>query len=178
MAQNNIKPSEVSQVLLQQLKDIDTSLHFEEIGKVLQVSDGVARMYGLTNAEAGELLEFESGVMGVVMNLEYYGPFVVVVDIANAECDLNGKRQPVPTNIVMTQVNELETKVVDSKGKVTYKKITNKAGFLTYKNNMTGVTSDFNIFVKAKVQYGFGYIDSEWITVPVKKTIGSIPLIS
>ena len=58
MAQNNIKPSEVSQVLLQQLKDIDTSLHFEEIGK------------GLTNAEAGELLEFESGVMGVVMNLE------------------------------------------------------------------------------------------------------------
>ena len=71
MAQNNnIKPSEISQVLLQQLKDIDTSLRFEEIGKVLQVSDGVARMYGLANAEAGELLEFESGVMGVVMNLE------------------------------------------------------------------------------------------------------------
>ena len=67
---DNIKPSEVSQVLLEQLKDIDTSLHFEEIGKVLQVSDGVARMYGLTNAEAGELLEFGSGVMGVVMNLE------------------------------------------------------------------------------------------------------------
>ena len=67
---DNIKPSEVSQVLLEQLKNIDTSLHFEEIGKVLQVSDGVARMYGLTNAEAGELLEFESGVMGVVMNLE------------------------------------------------------------------------------------------------------------
>lgn len=67
---DNIKPSEVSQVLLEQLKDIDTSLWFEEIGKVLQVSDGVARMYGLTNAEAGELLEFESGVMGVVMNLE------------------------------------------------------------------------------------------------------------
>lgn len=67
---DNIKPSEISQVLLEQLKDIDTTLRFEEIGKVLQVSDGVARMYGLTNAEAGELLEFESGVMGVVMNLE------------------------------------------------------------------------------------------------------------
>ena len=67
---DNIKPSEISQALLEQLKDIDTSLRFEEIGKVLQVSDGVARMYGLTNAEAGELLEFESGVMGVVMNLE------------------------------------------------------------------------------------------------------------
>ena len=67
---DKIKPSEISQALLEQLKDIDTSLRFEEIGKVLQVSDGVARMYGLTNAEAGELLEFESGVMGVVMNLE------------------------------------------------------------------------------------------------------------
>ena len=67
---DNIKPSEISQVLLEQLKDIDTSLQFEEIGKVLQVSDGVARIYGLTNAEAGELLEFESGVKGVVMNLE------------------------------------------------------------------------------------------------------------
>ncbi len=71
MAQNNtIRPSEISDVLLQQLKEIDISPRFEEIGKVLQVSDGVARMYGLTHAEAGELLEFEGGVMGVVMNLE------------------------------------------------------------------------------------------------------------
>lgn len=67
---DNINPSEISQVLLEQLKEIDTGLRFEETGKVLQVSDGVARMYGLTNAEAGELLEFGSGVMGVVMNLE------------------------------------------------------------------------------------------------------------
>ena len=66
----NLKPSEISEVLLEQLRQISTGLHLEEIGKVLQVSDGVARMYGLTNAEAGELLEFESGVMGVVMNLE------------------------------------------------------------------------------------------------------------
>jgi len=70
MAQNNIKPSEISEILLNQLKDIDTSLHFEETGKVLQVSDGVARIYGLVNAESGELLEFESGVKAVVMNLE------------------------------------------------------------------------------------------------------------
>ena len=70
MAQYNIKPSEISDVLLGQLRDVDTSVHFEEVGTVLQVSDGVARMYGLSNAEAGELLEFEGGVMGVVMNLE------------------------------------------------------------------------------------------------------------
>ena len=70
MAQNNIKASEISEILLNQLKDIDITLHFEETGKVLQVSDGVARIYGLVNAEAGELLEFESGVKAVVMNLE------------------------------------------------------------------------------------------------------------
>ncbi len=66
----NIKPSEISEVLLRQLKDIDTGLKFEEVGEVLQVSDGVARIYGLTKAEANELLEFENGVMAVVMNLE------------------------------------------------------------------------------------------------------------
>ena len=67
---NNIKPSEVSEVLLQQLQGIDTSLKFDEVGTVLQVSDGVARIYGLRNAEANELLQFENGLMGVVMNLE------------------------------------------------------------------------------------------------------------
>ena len=67
---NNIKPSEVSDVLLQQLEGINTSLKFDEVGTVLQVSDGVARIYGLRNAEANELLQFENGVMGVVMNLE------------------------------------------------------------------------------------------------------------
>lgn len=66
----NIKPSEVSEVLLQQLKGIDTDLQFDEVGTVLQVSDGVARIYGLRNAEANELLEFENGIMAIVMNLE------------------------------------------------------------------------------------------------------------
>lgn len=66
----NIKPSEVSDVLLRQLKEIDTSLKFEEVGEVLQVSDGVVRIYGVDNAEANELLEFENGIRAVVMNLE------------------------------------------------------------------------------------------------------------
>ena len=61
----NIKPSEVSSVLLEQLKGIDTSLRFEEVGTVLQVSDGVVRIYGLRNAEAEELLEFENGVKAI-----------------------------------------------------------------------------------------------------------------
>ena len=57
-------------MLLQQLREVDTSLQWEEVGKVLQVSDGVVRLYGLTHAEAGELLDCGNGVMAVVMNLE------------------------------------------------------------------------------------------------------------
>ncbi len=67
---NTIRPSEISDVLLSQLKEIGSELHYEEVGKVLQVSDGVVRIYGLLNAEAGELLEFDNGIMAVVMNLE------------------------------------------------------------------------------------------------------------
>ena len=66
----SLKPSEISDVLLAQLKGIDNSLQWEEVGSVLQVSDGVVHLRGLSNAEAGELLEFENGVMAVVMNLE------------------------------------------------------------------------------------------------------------
>ena len=66
----NIRPGEISQVLLNELKGISDDLHLEEVGKVLQVSDGVVRIYGLRNAEAGELLEFDNGVKAVVMNLE------------------------------------------------------------------------------------------------------------
>lgn len=65
-----IKASEVSDVLRMQLQGVDTKVKFEEVGTVLQVSDGVVRIYGLQNAEAGELLEFENGMNAVVMNLE------------------------------------------------------------------------------------------------------------
>ena len=66
----NIKPSEVSSVLLEKLKGIKSDLKYEEVGTVLQVSDGVVRIYGLYNAEAEELLEFDNGVKAIVMNLE------------------------------------------------------------------------------------------------------------
>lgn len=67
---DKIKPSEVSEVLLQQLSNIGCEQDFDEIGTVLTVNDGVARIYGLQNAEANELLEFENGTMAIVMNLE------------------------------------------------------------------------------------------------------------
>lgn len=67
---DNIKVSEVSEVLRRQLEGIDSRIQLDEIGTVLQVSDGVARIYGLRNAESNELLEFENGIKAIVMNLE------------------------------------------------------------------------------------------------------------
>ncbi len=67
---DKIRPSEVSEVLQKQLEGINSQERFDEVGTVLTVSDGVARIYGLRNAEASELLEFENGTMAIVMNLE------------------------------------------------------------------------------------------------------------
>ena len=67
---DTIRPSEISEVLLSQLKEISSDIRMDEVGQVLQVSDGVVRLHGLSNAEAGELLEFDEGIMAVVMNLE------------------------------------------------------------------------------------------------------------
>nr|WP_320058519.1 F0F1 ATP synthase subunit alpha [uncultured Bacteroides sp.] len=66
----NIKVSEVSDVLRKQLEGIETHIQLDEVGTVLQVSDGVARIYGLNHAEANELLEFDNGIKAIVMNLE------------------------------------------------------------------------------------------------------------
>ena len=67
---DQIKVSEVSAILRQQLEVISTCIRTEEVGTVLQVSDGVARIYGLDNAEANELLQFDNGMEAIVMNLE------------------------------------------------------------------------------------------------------------
>ena len=65
-----VKPAEVSAILREQLSGFKTQSQLEEIGTVLQVGDGIARIYGLTNAQSGELIDFENGVQGVVLNLE------------------------------------------------------------------------------------------------------------
>ena len=67
---DKIKPSEVSEVLEKELQGINAKNQFDEVGTVLTVADGVARVYGLRNVEASELLEFENGTMAIVMNLE------------------------------------------------------------------------------------------------------------
>ena len=65
-----VKPDEISAILRQQLTNVNTASTLEEIGTVLQVGDGIARVYGLTNSKAGELVQFENGLRGIVLNLE------------------------------------------------------------------------------------------------------------
>ena len=67
---DKIKPNEVSDILLQQLKEVNIDVQLEEVGVVLTVGDGVVRIYGLNNVTENELIEFENGVMAVAMNLE------------------------------------------------------------------------------------------------------------
>ncbi|NMC37751.1 MAG: F0F1 ATP synthase subunit alpha [Bacteroidales bacterium] len=66
----NIKPGEVSKILRQQLEGIQIGVELEEVGTVLEVGDGIARIYGLSNAESNELIQFENGIEAIVLNLE------------------------------------------------------------------------------------------------------------
>ncbi len=75
-----INPSEISDILKQQLSDIESKVSFEEVGTVLEVGDGVAHVYGLENVEANELIEFDNGVTGVAMNLEESNVGVILMD--------------------------------------------------------------------------------------------------
>jgi len=67
---SQIKPSEVSEILKKQIEGFKSDVELEEVGTVLQVGDGIARIYGLNSVQANELIEFDSGVMGIVLNLE------------------------------------------------------------------------------------------------------------
>ena len=65
-----VKPDEISSILREQLSNVRTATELEEVGTVLQVGDGIARVYGLTNVQYGELVEFENGVKAIALNLE------------------------------------------------------------------------------------------------------------
>ena len=67
---SQIKPSEVSEILKKQIEGFKSEVELEEVGTVLQVGDGIARIYGLNSVQANEMIEFDSGVTGIVMNLE------------------------------------------------------------------------------------------------------------
>ena len=65
-----VKPAEVSAILRQQLAGFKTETQLEEVGTVLQVGDGIVRIYGLSSVQAGELIEFDNGLSAIVLNLE------------------------------------------------------------------------------------------------------------
>ena len=65
-----IKPAEISAILKKQVEGFESGATLEEVGSVLQVGDGIARVYGLSNVQYGELVEFENGLEGIVLNLE------------------------------------------------------------------------------------------------------------
>ena len=100
---DKIKPSEVSQVLLEQLQGLNNSQQFDEVGTVLEVSDGVARIYGLRNAEANELLEFDNGTMAIVMNLEE----------DNVGCVLLGSTEGIKEGMVVKRTKRIASIMVN-----------------------------------------------------------------
>ena len=75
-----INPSEISEILKQQLETVNSKVSFEETGTVLEVGDGVAHVYGLDNVCANELVEFENGVKGVALNLEESNVGVILLN--------------------------------------------------------------------------------------------------
>jgi len=67
---SSINPAEISAILREQLAGVKTEAELQEVGSVLQVGDGIARLYGLSNVQSGELIEFDNGTRGIVLNLE------------------------------------------------------------------------------------------------------------
>lgn len=119
-----LKPEEVSSIIQMELEKFETELHMESIGTVLQVGDGIARVYGLEDAMAGELVEFPGGVMGMLFNLEEdnVGAILFGEDTYIKEGDIvkrtgNIARVPVGDSLVGRVVDPLG-KPLDEKGPI------------------------------------------------------------
>ncbi len=100
----DVRPEEISQILKQQISGFASAAELEESGTVLQVGDGIARVYGLTSAQAGELVEFETGVQAIVLNLEEDN--VGVVLMGSSESIREGSRVRRTKRIASIEVGE------------------------------------------------------------------------
>ena len=121
---SQIKPAEVSAILKKQLIGLDASASLDEVGTVLQVGDGIARVYGLSNVQYGELVQFDSGLEGIVLNLEEDNVGVVLLGPSKEikEGDTVKRTQRIASinvgeNIVGRVVNALG-KPIDGKGSI------------------------------------------------------------
>ena len=121
---SQIKPAEVSAILKKQLTGLDASASLDEVGTVLQVGDGIARVYGLSNVQYGELVQFDSGLEGIVLNLEEDNVGVVLLGPSKEIKEGDTVKRPqriasinVGENIVGRVVNALG-KPIDGKGSI------------------------------------------------------------
>jgi F-type H+-transporting ATPase subunit alpha len=111
----SIKPSEISSIIKEELSNANLSASLEETGTVLEVGDGIARVYGLSNAQYGELVSFESGLEGMVLNLEEDN--VGVVLFGSSEQIKEGDRLKRTKKIASIKVGEkIIGRVVDTLG--------------------------------------------------------------
>ena len=124
-----LNPSEISDVLKQELENINSKVKFEEVGTVLSVGDGVAHVYGLENVRSNELVEFENGAKGVALNLEESNVGVVLLDKVNSVTEnMSVKRTgeiasiPVGEGLLGRVINILG-EPVDGKGPIEGKRI-------------------------------------------------------
>jgi len=111
-----IRASEISAIIQKQLEEFDTSVEVKEVGTVLTVGDGIARVYGLDKVMAGELVEFSEGTMGMVLNLEQDNVGVIIFGKGN---DIKEGDVVKRTHRIMEVPvgEELLGRVVDSIGK-------------------------------------------------------------
>lgn len=152
-----VKPDEISAILKQQLSGLNTAAELEEVGTILQVGDGIARVYGLTKAQAGELVEFETGVQAIVLNLEEDN--VGVVLMGSPDGLREGSKVRRTNRIASVQVGEgLIGRVVDALGQP-----------IDGKGAITGVTYEMPIERKAP-----GVIFREPVAEPLQTGIKAI----
>ncbi len=120
-----IDPSEISEVLTKELSEASSKLVFEETGKVLQIGDGVAHVYGLDSVGANELVRFENGVTGVAMNLEESNVGVILFDrTTSVEEGMTARRTREIASVevgegLLGRVVNVLGKPIDGKGPVT-----------------------------------------------------------
>jgi F-type H+-transporting ATPase subunit alpha len=124
----NLKPEEISAVIAQRIKDYKSELEISDFGTVLQVGDGIARIYGLSGCMVGELLEFPGGVYGMALNLEEdnVGAVVLGSDVDIMEGDIVKPTKtvvdvPVGEALIGRVVNALG-QPIDGKGPINSKK--------------------------------------------------------
>ena len=111
-----IRPDEVSAIIREQLSNFKSETELEEVGTVLQVGDGIARIYGLTKVQSGELIEFANGVQGIVLNLEEDN--VGAVLLGSAEQIIEGDTVKRTGRIASIKVGEgLMGRVINTLGK-------------------------------------------------------------